>query len=365
MWRRCQDCGVVALAGPASKPYSGGMNEQRYEQIDPGTRAADWMRWWLVTVALMIVAMVVLGGATRLTGSGLSITEWQPIMGALPPFTDADWQDLFEKYQQSSQYKLQNSGMSIADFKFIFWWEWSHRLLGRTVGAVFFLPLVGFLIVRKVERRLLPQLLGIFVLGGLQGALGWYMVASGLVDRVEVSQYRLSAHLTLATILLAAVVWTIFSIGNRHQRPRSLDQWVALGMTGLIVLQVAAGAFVAGLNAGQGYNTWPLMDGRFIPEGLLAMEPGWRNFFESALTVQFDHRMLAYVIFVLALWHGLRVFSVSSLGLFYVIFGQVSLGIFTLLTRAPVGLALVHQLGAMVVLTVALWNLHRQTALQD
>ncbi len=341
------------------------MSEQEYEKADPGSTAARWMRWWLAIVALMIVAMVVVGGATRLTGSGLSITEWQPIMGALPPFNDADWQSLFEKYQQSSQYRLQNSGMSLGDFKFIFWWEWSHRFLGRTIGIVFFLPLVAFLIARKIERRLLPQLLAIFVLGGMQGALGWYMVASGLVDRVEVSQYRLSAHLTLATILLAAVVWTINSIGIRHHRPRSLDQWVALGLAGLIVLQVAAGAFVAGLNAGQGYNTWPLMDGHIIPNGLLVMEPGWRNFFENALTVQFDHRMLAYVIFGLALWHGLRVFSLSSLMVLYVIFGQVCLGIFTLLSHAPLGLALVHQLGAMVVLITALWNLHRQSAMQD
>ncbi len=360
----CQDCGVVALARGGLKPYSGGMSEQELMKFDPGRKAASWMRWWLGLVAVMIVAMVVVGGATRLTGSGLSITEWQPVTGALPPFNDADWQALFEKYQQSSQYRLQNSGMLLGDFKFIFWWEWSHRFLGRTIGVVFFLPLVGFLIARKVERRLLPQLLGIFVLGGMQGALGWYMVASGLVDRVEVSQYRLSAHLTLATILLAAVVWTMGSISTRHQRPRSLDQWVALGLTGLIVLQVAAGAFVAGLNAGQGYNTWPLMDGHLIPQGLSVMEPGWRNLFENALTVQFDHRMLAYLIFGLALWHGMRVFSVSSLAVLYVIFGQVCLGIFTLLTHAPLGLALVHQLGAMVVLITALWNLHRQTAMQ-
>ncbi len=329
-----------------------------------GAQAQSWLRWWLALVALMIVAMVVVGGATRLTGSGLSITEWQPIMGALPPFNDADWQTLFEKYQQSSQFKLQNSGMSLADFKFIFWWEWSHRLLGRAVGVVFFVPFVAFLLARKIERRLWLRLAVIFVLGALQGVLGWYMVASGLVDRVEVSQYRLSAHLTLATILLAAMVWTIFSVSERHERPRSLDQRVAVILSGLVILQIAAGAFVAGLNAGQGYNTWPLMDGHFIPDGLLAMEPGWRNFFENALTVQFDHRMLAYTIFAIALWHGLRVFSMSSLLLLYAVFAQACLGIFTLITHVPLGFALIHQLGAMVVLITALWNLHRQTVVQ-
>jgi len=327
-------------------------------------RADGLIKAWLVVVALMIVAMVVVGGATRLTGSGLSITEWQPISGALPPFNEADWQTLFEKYQQSSQYKLQNSGMAISDFKFIFWWEWAHRLLGRTVGLVFFVPLLGFLLTRKIERRHLPRLFGIFVLGGLQGALGWYMVASGLVDRVEVSQYRLSAHLTLATILLAAVVWTTYSISQRHQKPRTLNQWVALVLPALVVLQIAAGAFVAGLNAGQGYNTWPLMDGQFIPNGLLAMDPVWHNFFESAITVQFQHRMLAYVILALVLWHGARAQTLSALLLVCAVLGQVCLGILTLLTQVPLGLALAHQLGAMLVLIVALWNLHRQTAVQ-
>jgi cytochrome c oxidase assembly protein subunit 15 len=330
----------------------------------PVGTSSSWVRVWLIIVAAMIVAMVVVGGATRLTGSGLSITEWQPIMGALPPFNDADWQTLFEKYQQSSQFKLQNSGMSIEDFESIFWWEWSHRLLGRTVGAVFFLPFLGFLIARKIERRLLPRLWGIFVLGGLQGALGWYMVASGLVDRVEVSQYRLSAHLTLATVLLAAVVWTIFSLKLRHRWPKGLDQWLAVALTALVLLQVAAGAFVAGLNAGLAYNTWPLMDGHFIPNGLLIMEPHWRNIFENALTVQFNHRMLAYLILSVALWHAVRSSTPSAMVLVACILVQVGLGIITLLSHVPLDLALVHQLGAMVVLIVALWNLHRQTVVQ-
>lgn len=326
-------------------------------------KSSSLVRWWLAVLGAMIVAMVVVGGATRLTGSGLSITEWRPIMGALPPFNSVDWQALFEKYQQSSQYKLQNGGMSLNDFKFIFWWEWSHRLLGRAVGVVFLVPFLGLLWAGKIERRLVLRLLGIFILGGLQGALGWYMVASGLVDRVEVSQYRLSAHLTLATILLVAVVWTYFSTLVRHRFPQTLNQFLALALPILIILQIAAGAFVAGLNAGQGYNTWPLMDGQFVPNGLFSVEPIWRNLFENAMTVQFDHRMLAYVIFGIALWHGLRVRSKSALMLFVAILGQVGLGIFTLLSHAPLDLSLAHQLGAIFVLVIALWNLHRQTVL--
>lgn len=340
------------------------MNEIARINPSPSGSHGSLLRWWLIVVAVMIVAMVVVGGATRLTGSGLSITEWQPIMGALPPFNDADWQLLFQKYQQSSQFKLQNSGMTIEDFKSIFWWEWSHRFLGRTVGAVFFLPFLGFLIARKVERRLLPRLLLIFILGGLQGALGWYMVASGLVDRVEVSQYRLSAHLTLATILLGAVVWTIFSISSRHARPRHANQWWAVGLAGLVLLQVAAGAFVAGLNAGLAYNTWPLMDGHFIPNGLLIMSPPWRNIFENALTVQFDHRLLAYIILAGALWHGWRSNISSPWILVAAVLAQVGLGITTLLAHVPLDLALIHQFGAMVVLIVALWNVHRHTVVQ-
>ncbi|MEO7566296.1 MAG: COX15/CtaA family protein [Aestuariivirga sp.] len=340
------------------------MNNTINPNLPQSASEGTMLRWWLIVVAAMIVAMVVVGGATRLTGSGLSITEWQPIMGALPPFNDADWQLLFQKYQQSSQFKLQNSGMTIDDFKSIFWWEWSHRLLGRTVGAVFFVPFMGFLITRKIERKLLPRLLLIFILGGLQGALGWYMVASGLVDRVEVSQYRLSAHLTLATILLGAVVWTIFSIRSRHTRPRTFDQWFALALAALVLLQVAAGAFVAGLNAGLAYNTWPLMDGHFIPNGLLIMEPLWRNIFENALTVQFDHRMLAYLILAGALWHAVRSSAPSAWVLLTCIVVQAGLGIVTLLSHVPLDMALIHQLGAMVVLIVSLWNLHCQTAVQ-
>ena len=312
-----------------------------------------WIGRWLGLIAAMIFAMVVVGGATRLTGSGLSITEWKPIVGTIPPLSAADWQDAFEKYKLSSQYKLQNQGMSLGDFQFIFWWEWAHRLLGRMVGFVFAVPFIWFALRRQLPGGLWPKLLVLFLLGGAQGALGWYMVASGLVDRVSVSQYRLAAHLTLASFLFAAVLWTMFSLKPTSTGRNSL---IALALPFLVLLQIAAGAFVAGLDAGQGYNTWPLMDGQLVPQGLGAMSPNWINVFENALTVQFDHRLLAYTILALSILHFWRARTRSSAMLVIAIFGQASLGVFTLLWHVPLALALLHQAGAMVVLLAAVWN---------
>jgi heme a synthase len=316
---------------------------------------------WLGWVAFMVLLMVIVGGATRLTNSGLSITEWDPVFGAIPPMNAADWDILFQKYQQSSQYKLQNAGMSLTQFQFIFWWEWAHRLLGRLIGFVFLIPFLYFLVMRKLELRLVPRLVILFVLGGLQGALGWYMVSSGLVNRVDVSQYRLAAHLTLASVLFAAIIWTISSLKWRHKFPRNFDAWTALILFLLVLLQIAAGGFVAGLDAGQGYNTWPLMDGKYIPDGLSAMQPVWHNVFENALTVQFDHRILAYVIFVIAVMHAVKTFSFTSMVLCYLVFVQAGLGIMTLLMHIPLGFALAHQATAMLVLAAAVWNLHKKT----
>jgi len=318
-----------------------------------------WIARWLGLVAMMIFAMVIVGGATRLTGSGLSITEWRPIMGTIPPLSVADWQDAFGKYQLSSQYRLQNQGMSLEDFQFIFWWEWAHRLLGRLVGFVFAVPFIWFALRAQLPRNLWPKLLGLFVLGGAQGALGWYMVASGLVDRVEVSQYRLAAHLTLASFLFAAVVWTMLTLAKQS---RTLSSWNAAALPFLVLLQIAAGAFVAGLNAGQGNNTWPLMDGQLVPNGLNAMQPAWKNIFENAITVQFDHRILAYAILCLAIAHALSSRKLSASVLVIAICGQASLGILTLLWHVPLALALLHQAGAMIVLTAAVWNCYSHTA---
>jgi heme a synthase len=327
---------------------------------EPVALSSPWLRRWLNIIAAMIFAMVVVGGATRLTNSGLSITEWKPIMGAIPPFTSADWQIAFEKYQQSSQYKLQNQGMSLSEFQFIFWWEWAHRQLGRLIGVVF-IPIIILAIRGRMEKRNTWKVVGLFVLLGCQGALGWYMVASGLQNRVDVSQYRLSAHLTLATIFFAGVLWTIMGLSSRHTKPQALDQWAALGILFLVFLQIAAGGFVAGLDAGQGYNTWPLMDGHFVPNDLYTMQPAWLNIFENAMTVQFNHRILAYIILILTVWHAIRSFTLSALLLVYAVMAQACLGILTLLMHVPIGVALIHQAGALVVLTAAVWNLHLKT----
>ena len=305
----------------------------------------------------MIAAMVVVGGATRLTGSGLSITEWAPILGTIPPLSDADWQLAFAKYQQSSQFILQNSAMTIADFHSIFWWEWSHRFLGRMIGFVVFLPLIYFAWRKMLPPGLWPRIAILLLLGAAQGALGWFMVASGLVDRVSVTQYRLAAHLTLAIVLFAYTIWLRLTLAA-PLRPR-------LGLAALtlilVFVQIAAGGFVAGLNAGQGYNTWPLMDGAVIPTGLMAMQPWWLNSFENAMAVQFNHRLLAYVIFGLALWQALVLKGRAQVLLLAAVMGQIALGITTLLLHVPITVALLHQSGAIVVVLAAVGNLYQRS----
>jgi len=326
--------------------------------------ARPWLRFWLKVIAFMICCMVIVGGATRLTNSGLSITEWQPLLGVIPPLNAADWQAAFGKYQMSPQYKLQNLGMSLSEFQFIFWWEWAHRFLGRLIGIPF-LAILAMGLFGRLERSQWARMFGLFVLLGLQGALGWYMVKSGLVDRVDVSQYRLAAHLTLAILFFSCVLWTLFSIGKRHMFPRNLDQWTALLLMAFVLAQIAAGGFVAGLDAGQGYNTWPLMDGAWVPDGLNAMQPLWRNIFENVLTVQFNHRVIAYLLLVLAAWHALRTFTLSGMLLVYAVLTQASIGILTLLLHVPIGVALIHQSGALVVVTAAVWNLHKKTLVAE
>lgn len=329
--------------------------------ISRAKTAVPSVRTWLKFVAFLVFLMVIVGGATRLTGSGLSITEWNPILGALPPLNQTDWITLFEKYKLSSQYKLQNLGMSLGEFQLIFWWEWAHRQLGRVIGLALLLPFLYFAMTRKLEARMWPRMLLLIVMVGLQGALGWYMVASGLVNRVDVSQYRLAAHLTLACVFFAAIIWTISCLDRKHRFPTSIDSWTALVLFLLVLIQIAAGGFVAGINAGQGYNTWPLMDGKYIPDGLTVMQPVWHNIFENALTVQFDHRILAYTIFIIAVWHAVKTFSVTSMLLAYLVFAQACLGILTLLMHVPLGFALAHQATAMLVLAAAVWNLHKKT----
>lgn len=338
------------------KAYVAAMINQSTEQTRPVPLAVSL---WLWAVAVMIFAMVIVGGATRLTDSGLSITEWQPLLGAIPPLNEADWVLAFDKYKLIPEYQVQNRWMSVEDFKFIYWWEWSHRFLGRAIGVVFFLPFLYFVVTKAIPRRLWPRLALIFVLGGAQGALGWFMVASGLSERTDVSQYRLAAHLTLAVALFAGVVWTALGVNARRQWLTTTDNVMALLLIPLILKQVAAGGFVAGLDAGFASNTWPLMNGQWIPDGLFASQPYWRNVFENALTVQFNHRLLAYVLLVYVLVMVVRsprtgwVVAVAAMA-------QAMLGIMTVVMAVPLHVALTHQGGALVLLALALWHLHRQ-----
>ncbi|PZF76341.1 heme A synthase [Aestuariivirga litoralis] len=322
--------------------------------------ALPYVRAWLLGMAALIFCMVIVGGATRLTDSGLSITEWKPLLGAIPPMTEAQWLEAFQKYQQIPEYHLVNKGMSLSEFEFIYWWEWSHRFLGRVIGLAFFLPFAYFAVTGALSRSTAIRCGILFVLGGLQGALGWYMVASGLVDRVDVSQYRLAAHLSLATFIYGAILWVAFGLGLKRHVPETGQQWLALLIAALVLLQIAAGGFVAGLDAGFGYNTWPLIDGAVIPKGLFVGEPWWRNMFENALTVQFNHRNLAYVIFLLVAAQAWVVRSRASQMLLVAVLGQVALGIWTLLWAVPLWLGLAHQGGALIVFAAAIWNLHRE-----
>lgn len=336
--------GIISQAMQASESQG---NAQRYVQL------------WLFVMAALVFAMVLVGGATRLTESGLSITEWKPLVGAIPPLSDADWQDAFGKYKLIPQYQALNAGMTLTDFKSIYWWEWSHRLLGRLIGFAFFLPFLLFAATGNLPRRTWPQMAAIFLAGAAQGALGWYMVASGLVDRVEVSQYRLAAHLTLATLIFGAILWLAYGLGGaaRHA-PSHPHERSALTIAGLVLLQICAGGFVAGLRAGMGYNTWPLMDGQLVPRGLLIMEPWWKNLFENALTVQFDHRLIAYVAAVMVAGFAYVVRTRASQLLLLAVLAQIGLGIAALLWQVPLPLALLHQGGALIVFAAALWNLH-------
>ena len=328
---------------------------------DTHTRA---IRLWLYAVAALVFALVLVGGATRLTESGLSITEWRPIMGTLPPLADKEWQAEFERYQAIPQYRELNRGMSLEAFKTIYWWEWTHRLLGRLIGVAFLLPFLWFLWRGAVPSRLKPQLWFIFGLGALQGAVGWWMVASGLVDRVEVSQYRLATHLLLACAIYVALIWTARRLKDRQNlfAPGRIRAGAA-GLLVLVLLQIYLGALVAGLRAGYIYNTWPLIDGALVPDSarLFLDAPLWRNFFENTLTVQFDHRMLAYAIFVGALLHALDIAGAVKKGpaltgavvLLATVTVQAGLGVWTLLATVPLTVALAHQAMALVVLTAA------------
>jgi cytochrome c oxidase assembly protein subunit 15 len=318
----------------------------------------------------MIFAMVILGGVTRLTGSGLSMVEWDPLFGVVPPLSQEAWEADFAKYRQSPEYQKINVGMDLEGFKSIYWFEYSHRLLGRSIGTVFLLPFLYFLWRRKLTARLVPRLAAAFVLGGLQGVLGWYMVKSGLVDNPHVSQYRLTAHLGLALVIYAYLLWLLFDLlfdpGATRDNPPGLKT-AARFLLGLVAVTIASGGFVAGLKAGYAYNTFPKMGDQWLPPAGWMLQPGWRNLFENIATVQFNHRVLAITTFssILLFWlSALRrpltpsARTVSHL-LMLMVTIQAGLGISTLLLRVPVALAATHQAGALLVLTLTLLLNHR------
>ena len=332
-------------------------------------RTLAHVRAWLLTIAALVFLLVSVGGATRLTGSGLSITEWQPIMGIVPPLTHEAWHEAFAKYRQTPQYDRVNRGMSLDGFKVIYWWEWTHRFLGRLIGVVFALPLLYFAVTGQLSRGLLARLGGIFALGALQGAVGWYMVRSGLSDRVDVSQYRLALHLGLAILILGALIWMALSLGERTERRDVATAPARTGVAALIValvfVQVILGAFVAGLKAGLAYNTWPLMDGQMVPRGLGIMEPWYLNLFENAMTVQFNHRVAAYLLLAVVLGHAALLRRRGDAGarrsvvvLAAAVLAQAALGVWTLLAQVPLALGLAHQAGAAAVFGLAVWHLH-------
>jgi cytochrome c oxidase assembly protein subunit 15 len=318
----------------------------------------------------MVFSMVILGGVTRLTGSGLSMVEWDPIFGIVPPLDEQTWNETFDLYKQSPEYQKINIGMDLEGFKYIYWFEYTHRVLGRTIGMVFLLPFLFFLAKGWINRPLVPKLVMMFVLGGLQGLLGWYMVKSGLVDNPHVSQYRLTAHLGLAVIIYAFMLRVALDLWYGTNPPGEtrpvLRRLTALLGT-LVFITILSGGFVAGLKAGFAYNTFPLMDGHWVPQAMFMQQPLWRNFFENIATVQFDHRLLATLVFasVSILWLATLRQPVSRQvrsGLHAMLATavlQVGLGISTLLLHVPVTLASMHQGGALLLLTTVMYLNHR------
>jgi cytochrome c oxidase assembly protein subunit 15 len=331
----------------------------------PQTRSLSAVRAWIYLLAALVVLMVAVGGATRLTGSGLSITEWRPVTGAIPPLTEQAWLVEFEKYKQISQYELVNKGMTLSEFKFIYGWEWGHRQLGRLLGLVFFLPLVWFWARGVIQGRLALTLLGIGALGGLQGAIGWIMVASGLEPGMTaVAPIKLTMHLTVASVILTCLVWVAAGLKDRSSAaPEVPAGYAPRVLMGLILFQIALGGLVAGSKAGLTYNTWPLMDGAIVPpvSALFSVSPWIENFVDNVVLVQFNHRLAAYAIVAFALWHAWRLrrtapaskAAARAMAMAGLTLAQMVLGIVTLLLVVPLWAGLAHQVFAMAVLAMA------------
>jgi len=329
---------------------------------------------WLIFVASVIFFMIMLGGATRLTSSGLSMVDWKPIMGVIPPLTDTDWTETFERYKEFPEYQKKNAGMSLDSFKSIFYFEYFHRILGRLIGLFFLVPFLYFWSKGAIRRKMLPQMIALFILGGMQGLLGWYMVKSGLVNEPNVSQYRLTAHLISAVLLFSYLLWVAFGLLKKSAAELTnlteVDEAIsnrfyryAKALTGLIVFMIFSGGFVAGTKAGYAYNTFPLMAGKMIPDGLYTMQPFWLNWFENITTIQFNHRLIAYSLFFVVPLFAFNLIknNVSSrcttAAKFFIgiLFIQIALGISTLVFHMPVAIAVSHQGGAIILLTIAIF----------
>jgi cytochrome c oxidase assembly protein subunit 15 len=379
MTEMCNSSEMAALCAPEGADYKGRANSFKLRlmtgiaaQQNTDTRA---VKWWLLTIVVLIAIMALVGAATRLTESGLSIVEWKPVTGTLPPLDAAQWTQAFDAYKAIPQYRELNAGMTVDQFKTIFWWEWSHRLLGRAIGVAFLLPFLWFLWRGALGADLKIRLWLIFGLGALQGAVGWWMVASGLSERVEVSQYRLATHLALAFLIFAAILWTLRRmVEGPPSAASSRLKFTGMALLVLTFVQLYLGALLAGLRAGRVYNTWPEIDGALVPSAarLFFEAPWWRNLFENTLTVQFEHRMVAYTLFVLAILHAIdairsRAGSSAVKGAVWLavaITAQAVLGILTLLNQVPIALGLAHQAVAMSVLTLAIFQAERLVARQ-
>jgi heme a synthase len=324
---------------------------------------------WLFICCGMIFIMALLGAITRLTESGLSMTSWDPIMGAIPPLNEEAWTKAFKAYQEIPQYQILNRGMTLEAFKGIFFWEWLHRLWGRLIGFAFLIPLIVFLIQKKISREMGLKFGLIFLLGACQGFIGWFMVQSGLEVRTSVSPYRLALHLGFALAIYAVLLWTAFAGMKKPQLSKKISYtlrlhgWIALGF---LIVTMTWGAFVAGLHAGEVYNTWPLMEGEVVPEAATTLQPLWHNFFENSALVQFIHRWLApltmcvLLSWVFVCWRKVSPYEKRGLAAFGAMsFIQVGLGIGTLLSHAAIAVAVSHQGGAITLLSLLLFNLQR------
>ncbi len=325
---------------------------------------------WLILCAVVILGMILLGGVTRLTNSGLSMVEWKPLVGVIPPLSEQAWLDTFAKYQQFPEYQKINMGMTLDGFKSIFMFEYLHRVLGRLIGMLFFFPFVFFALKKRIRPGLMPKLIVMFFLGAFQGLLGWYMVKSGLVNDPHVSQYRLTAHLGVAVLIYIYMLWVVFDLllskeesDSDSSRPYAGYSMVLLG---LVFLMILSGGLVAGTDAGVAYNTWPLMGNSFIPAQLYTGSPAWLDAFEDITTIQFNHRMFAYLLFVLITSFAFLVYKSTAVGrarvgvvlLVVALLAQITLGISTLLLHVAVPVAAAHQGGAMILITVMLFVSH-------